>query len=197
MFLRFGRYLITLNKYHGPELVVRYLKAGQLAIQKAKAGQKLNSLRDLEPDVPLPRLAKCGLPAFIGLRDRRAILAQTGDKVLRVFLTFFSLYRVIDIEVKAKLNTITDPFKGDKKVLEQAQNYTLGFVRVKLRKFIKAPYAPDNGFLTIFKASPTNKLSFLGVFSDIHALMHYPKVYEALCRFLELTKNQRLMMLFE
>lgn len=73
MYHNFGQYLLKLNKFHGPVFVVKYLKASQLAMQKKIAGQPLDSLRELEPDLPLPRLSKSGLPAIIGLRHRRAI----------------------------------------------------------------------------------------------------------------------------
>lgn len=73
MYHNFGQYLMKLNKHHGSVFVVKYLKASQLALQKKIAGQPLDSLRELEPDLPLPRLSKSGIPAIIGLRHRRAI----------------------------------------------------------------------------------------------------------------------------
>jgi len=54
--------------------VIKYLKAAQLAIQKKISGSPFSSLRDIEPDLPLPRLSKSGLPEFIKLEDRAAIV---------------------------------------------------------------------------------------------------------------------------
>jgi len=62
-----------MNRRHGITYTVKYLKACQLAVQKKIAGQPLTSLRELEPDLPLPRLTKAGLPRIIQLRDRQAI----------------------------------------------------------------------------------------------------------------------------
>jgi len=126
MLTRYARYLLVLTKRHGASYVVKYLKASQLAVQKSIAGQPLRSLRELEPDLPLPRLTRAGLPAFIGLNDRRSL--RSGSlRVIRLYLTFFSLYRVISDTPKLKLNTITDPFKGDLYSLEQVSLYVKNF----------------------------------------------------------------------
>jgi hypothetical protein len=112
---------MKLSRHHGPTYTVKYLKASQLAVQKKIAGQALSSLRELEPDLPLPRLAKSGLPAIIGLRHRRSI--YSGSLIIvRLWLTLFSIYRIIKIPVVPKLKTITDPFSGDLKSLSDIQS---------------------------------------------------------------------------
>jgi len=75
------QHLFALSKQHGPVFVVKYLKSAQLAISKAIAGNPFQSLRDLEPDLPLPRLSTCGLPAVIPRRDRRAILSGSPSVI--------------------------------------------------------------------------------------------------------------------
>jgi hypothetical protein len=93
------------------------LKACSLCLSKFVAGQPLKSLRDLEPDLPLPRLVN-GLPAIIGTRDRRSI--RSGNtRVMRLYMTFFSIYRIISIPGLAKLSTITDPSTADPLYLEK------------------------------------------------------------------------------
>jgi hypothetical protein len=101
-----------MNRRHGSEFVVKYLKACNLAISRFLAGNPMKSLREIEPDLPLPRLTKSGLPVIIGTRDRRS-LHSNSHKVIRLYTTLFSLYRIITIPAKLKLNTITDPFSGD------------------------------------------------------------------------------------
>jgi len=71
----FGQLLLRIRKNHGATYVVKYLKVCQLAVQKRIAGERIESLRDLDPSLPLRRLSKCGLPAVIPLVDRRAILS--------------------------------------------------------------------------------------------------------------------------
>jgi len=138
--------------------VVKYLKACNLAISKYLAGQALSSLRELEPDLPLPRLSKSGLPAIIGTRDRRS-LASNSPKVIRLWLTLFSIYRVILIPAKAKLNTITDSFAGD---LDQI-NYMINWFSVNsetvLSGFINHRIRLQDSFSISEKSSPSNSKS--------------------------------------
>jgi hypothetical protein len=116
LYHKFGLYLLSMNRRHGSTYVVKYLKACSLALSKAVAGQPFSSLREIEPDLPLPRLTKSGLPRIIGTRDRKAILSGS-TKVIRLYLSLFNLYRVISIEVKPKLNTITDGYSGSPEYL--------------------------------------------------------------------------------
>lgn len=103
----FGDHLLAMRKQHGSKYVVKYLKASNLAIQRCVAGSPLASLRELEADLPLPRLIN-GLPAFINIYDRKAI--RRGDAtIMRFWITLFSIYRVLSIPGDLKLNTITDP----------------------------------------------------------------------------------------
>jgi len=69
----FITYLIRLSKDSGQVYVVKYLKASQLAMQRKIAGNPVQSLREIEPDLALPRLSSCGLPGVIPRRDRQAI----------------------------------------------------------------------------------------------------------------------------
>jgi len=119
---RFISYLLSMNRRHGTTYVVKYLKASQLAVQRYLAGNPLKSLRELEPDLPLPRLSSRGLPTIILSRDL-ALLGNKGEAVCRFYLTMFSLYRIIEIPAKVKLSTITDPFKGSSDFL---QNFIAG-----------------------------------------------------------------------
>jgi hypothetical protein len=88
-----------------------------LAIQKKIAGKPFKSLREIEPDLNLPRLTTSGLPTFIKLQDRRAI-SVGSVRVIRFWLSLFSVYRILKCEFKPKLNTITDPFIGQKESLD-------------------------------------------------------------------------------
>lgn len=72
-----------MTRRHGPEFTVKYLKACNLAVSKFLAGQPFKSLREIEPDLPLPRLSKSGLPAIIGTRDRRSLHANS-HRVIRL-----------------------------------------------------------------------------------------------------------------
>jgi hypothetical protein len=81
--IRFTNYLVKLNRNHGETFTVRYLKASQLAVQKYIAGSPFKSLREIEPDMPLPRLSRSGLPYIIQSQDRR-LIASNNLKVIRL-----------------------------------------------------------------------------------------------------------------
>lgn len=68
--LKFFKFLLYLRRSHSSEFVVAYLKAGQLAIQKKVANNPVESLREINPDYPLPRLVN-GFPHVIPVSDRR------------------------------------------------------------------------------------------------------------------------------
>lgn len=107
----FAVFLIKMTKNHGETYTVKYLKACQLAIQKKLAGQPFSSLREIEPDYNFPRLSKSGLPSVIKLADRSSI-CNGSYKVIRFYLSLFSLYRIIKVDFKPKLETITNGFDG-------------------------------------------------------------------------------------
>lgn len=111
MLHNFGVFIIKMNKNHGEVYTVKYLKACQLSIQKKLAGQPFSSLREIEPDYNFPRLSKSGLPSVIGITDRASI-CNNSFRVVRMWLSIFSIYRVIKIPFSPKLNTITDNFSG-------------------------------------------------------------------------------------
>jgi hypothetical protein len=81
MIHNFGAMLLKITNNHGPVFAVKYLKALTVALQRFIGGQPLSSLRAIEPNLPLPRLASCGLPSFIPLRERNEIKKLTPSVV--------------------------------------------------------------------------------------------------------------------
>lgn len=141
---RFIKYLVVLNKRHGSLFVCKYLKASLLSIQRAIAGNKVKTLRELEPDLPLPRLSSSGLPVWIGTRDRRAILSLSLS-VVQFYISIYSLHRAISAPVQAKIETITDGFKGNVSFLEQSLGHFVTFGAKSLIRFI--PKTKPSNFL--------------------------------------------------
>lgn len=78
--MSFGKLLLRMRHHHGATYVVKFLKAAQLSLQKRIAMDPISSLRDLEPDLPLPRLSS-RMPRNIPVYDRRAILRGSYDIV--------------------------------------------------------------------------------------------------------------------
>lgn len=111
MLHNFGVFIMKMTKNHGEVYTVKYLKACQLCIQKKLAGQPFSSMREIEPDFNFPRLSKSGLPTVIKTTDRASI-CNDSYRIIRLWLSVFSIYRVIKIPFSPKLNTITDKFSG-------------------------------------------------------------------------------------
>lgn len=199
MLHNFGKYLCYLNKHHGTTFVVKYLKAAQLSIQRKLAGQPFSSLREIEPDLNLPRLAKCGLPAIIGTKDRKAIYSGS-TQVIQLYLTIFGLYRVIKAPVKSKLETITDLYNGN-------IPYLLGildkFTELS-KKFIHTNKMKEELLFNLGRAqiqllqtsSPSHKISVLGVGRDPYLLIK-AGVGEFIERWLQLVDNVQLLDLWK
>jgi hypothetical protein len=153
----FGRLLIRIHKNHGSMYVVKWLKSSQLAIQKLIAGSAVESLRALEPDLPLRRLVN-GLPSVIPSYDRKAI--RNGSfSVIRWWLTIFSFYRVLEAPGKLKLSTITDGFSGTGRCSDF--QFPLAYlVRSRvLDKFRVPSLSTDPKLLFLETSSPSSKVS--------------------------------------
>jgi hypothetical protein len=158
LYHKFGRYLFNMNKRHGSTYVVKYLKACNLAVSKVIANQPFKSLREIEPDLPLPRLTSGGLPVIIGTRDRRSIV-QGSTKVIRMYLSLFSLYRVIVIESKSKLNTITDAYDGNELYLKMLGSWFRNNTESVIGGFNVKPNISSHNFLFRETASPSSSKS--------------------------------------
>lgn len=101
----FAKLLWKLGRRGGLKYVVIYLKACSVLLQQSVGGQRLLATQALGAAVSR---TKSGLPRVIPSAHRIRILRRERD-VLRVWLSLFSLYRVLEIPGKLKLGTITSP----------------------------------------------------------------------------------------
>jgi len=163
---KFGNMLLRITKHHGPVFTVKYLKALTVALQRFIGGSPLSSLREIEPDLPLPRLASCGLPSFIPLRERNELKRLTPS-VVRWWLTMFSIYRIISIPGKLKLETITAPYGGSEDYLLQMSAWLFENSKQLASLFVK-DFTPKAslGLEHIQKSSPSSTVSWKGFLSD-------------------------------
>lgn len=86
---------------------------------------RVQSLVTLGTALPYSRMSG-GLPRLIPAPLRAKI--RSGDvKEIRFWTGLFNIYRVLQVPGTIKVNTITDPFSGDKDILDMycklAQNY--------------------------------------------------------------------------
>jgi len=97
--------LLRLHKRHSIKFLVLYLKTCQLCLMQAGAGQKLRDTAAVS-GVRISRTRR-GLPRIIPAVCRRKI--RKGDlKEVRLWLTLFSFYRVLEFPGKLKMATITN-----------------------------------------------------------------------------------------
>jgi hypothetical protein len=93
---------------------VKYLKVCYM-MTVTRLSRVSPSLYVSGPGEPIVGCTKEGYPRIIPLRFRPAFAdPENPDNrgVIKCILSVFSLYRVIKIPPKLKLNTITDPFTG-------------------------------------------------------------------------------------
>jgi len=101
-FARFVRVTIIHQGHRGLAI---YLKSANIMLMRAVAGNGLSNSRELGGAVAR---TKSGLPRVIPAGMRKRI--KEGDSaVIRLYLGFFTLYRVLNYRGKLKLSTITSP----------------------------------------------------------------------------------------
>jgi hypothetical protein len=184
-----------MKKHHGATYTVKYLKTCQLALQKRISGDRIKSLREIEPDLPFPRLTTSGLPRIIPLVDRRSILSG-NTFVIRYWMTVFSIYRVISVEGKLNLTTITAPFSGDNLFIHEGLA-TLKYLALKnLHRFDLKILSKDYGLLALETASPSYKSSWKGIMTDPFDLRQAGLDVHIL-EYLSATSQDRLKIYFE
>lgn len=196
MLHNFGVFILKMNKNHGPVYTVKYLKACQLSIQKKLAGQPFSSLREIEPDYNFPRLSKSGLPSVIKTRDRSSI-CNNSYRIIRLYLSLFSLYRVIKIDFSPKLSTITDSFGGSKIHLDDFNVWLERSSKHILQKFSKL----DIKDLTSYRILPIMKSSPLGSKSYRHLIQSYlslkdSEIWQDLLDYIKCTNSKNFSILF-
>lgn len=140
-----------MNKSGRPGLVL-YLKACNVLLMQSTGGMILKGTRDL--GVAVSRTSD-GIPRIIP-RVMRNMIRQGDRNALRIWLSLFSLYRVIDYPGSLKLSTITEPGPPLKPESYWATDITafanvIGVIEVGyMREFMSDPIKA-----MIYKSSPS------------------------------------------
>jgi len=166
----FLQFIFKLKKNHGSIFTIKWLKACTVALQKWLGDDKVRSLRDLEPNLPLPRTIN-GCPSIINRQDRQ-LMRQGNISIIRFWHSLFSIYRVLSIPGKLKLETITAPFTGSVKFLEDVKSVSLinNWPKHLFRIASEQNLSPTT-FHFSGKASPSAVNSSQGLLNDIYYLM--------------------------
>lgn len=128
--LHYGRFVAHLVKYQGWRGTVIYLKACHVLLQQVAGGQRLEDTRQLGCAVARTR---SGLPLVIPAYHRKAI--RSGELwTLRLWSSFFWLYRVIDFPGKIKLQSIMRPFEVEYSLLVEYSCWLVRFLPILLKR---------------------------------------------------------------
>lgn len=113
---------------HGAAQLVKELKVQLVILQRYLGNDKVTSARAIEPSSCYWRVYN-GLPAFITRGGRQRI--REGHKAtIRLYLTLYNIYRILEVPFQPKLETITKEFDGKVEVIED------------IVKYIKGPFNP-------------------------------------------------------
>lgn len=151
VFLNFCRRILLAQGLPG---LVNYLKASSVLIQQVIAGYRI---RDLTPLKCRVSRSKSGLPRFLPVQVRKAIL-RNNIVMIKYILTLLSIYRVLDFEGKVKLDSITDPSTASSRRIEDMLKYIPVYANMLLRRVNKTSLyenLKDIEFSRILKSSPT------------------------------------------
>ncbi|QDW65413.1 putative RNA-dependent RNA polymerase [Rhizoctonia solani mitovirus 21] len=194
----FSGYIYQMYRHHGSTQVVKYLKASQLAIQKAVGGDKVDNLRLLDKDVIRSKVTKTGLPVFIPSRDRKLIMAeQLNPAIIRYYLTLFSLYRVISIPGTLKLETIVNPPSPGSNYSEVVRNFSDILSQSRFSSMFRlSTLAKEQSPLLLEAASSSHKVAWFGLFSN-PAMLDYLGLGGYARNLLNLMGQYKLRLLFD
>nr|QJT73703.1 RNA-dependent RNA polymerase [Botrytis cinerea mitovirus 3] len=164
----FMTFVLKMKKNHGADFTIKWLKCCYVALQKSLGKDNLESMRDLEPNLPLPRLIN-GIPAIISPNDRKSI-REMDSRIIIYWSSLFSLYRVLKCSYKLKINSITDPFKGSIKEFNdiiQGPVFSIFFDRLNgFPELVKKSNLAPTKVRLLRSSSSSNNVSWHGIITD-------------------------------
>lgn len=123
-----GRFVATLQRRQGWRGVVLYFKACHILLLQSVAR---NPIKDPAPLGQRVKRARSGIPLIIPIKHRQAILSM--DKwTIKIWSSFFWLYRVIDIPGNLKLGSIIKPFEVNYLLVVEMATWFVQFLPVFL-----------------------------------------------------------------
>lgn len=95
-----------LVRHSGLKGAVLYLKACQVLLQQSVGGYRVVDLADLKVR---PKRNRSGLPLIIPAGVRRMIIRDRDIPSIRLWMTLFGLFRILQFVGKFSLSTIVEP----------------------------------------------------------------------------------------
>ena len=125
---QFAKFVVRIQRVSGWTYVVKYLKACSVLLQQSANGQRITAAQEL--GCAVSRTAG-GIPRLIP-KTMRAAIRSKDIWTVRIWLSLFGLYRVIDIPGTLKIQTITRPATMDPRFLEEWYRFLNDFFGVLL-----------------------------------------------------------------
>lgn len=125
------RVFYRIARKNGVRGLVMYTKSAYILTMQSLGGSRIHNVRALGPAVGRSR---SGLPSLIPSQHRTRMMH--GDIVLiRIWLSWFSIYRVLEFPSELKLKTITDPGRdlGTKEIWPKLRPAIGDFIRHVLK----------------------------------------------------------------
>jgi len=162
----FMQHVFRLYQNHGATFTIQWLKGNSVALQRFIAGSPYRSLREANPDLPLPRLIN-GLPSIISKGDR--ILIREGHTgLIRYWLTLFNVFRILEGPLKPKMNTITDPYSGTVDIIRQFKWFNFTYMWKLFPGFTPSKVKTSASYIVNSQASgPNNYNASYSYFTDL------------------------------
>lgn len=190
LFNNFYLKIRRIEKNHGTMYTIKYLKACQVSIQRVIAKSPYRTLRELEPDLPFPRLYS-GLPSIIPLTDRK-LIRSNHKGVIRYWLTLFGIFRVLRGPIKSKLDSITDPYSGTQEILIEFSEFCsthlwrlLSSVNFNPKQVI----VEGNTFVHNTSSGPNNSFAMGSVLTDLWWFINDKAAYRLFQDYAEATDS--------
>lgn len=162
---KFGARIASLWKYNGVSFTVQYLKECTRIVQHFVSGHPVFTTN------VMPIGLAGGLPLIIP-GSLRLLLRAKDHKTIRGVLSTLAVYRIMKMPCVLKLETITDPFKGQCLTLPKHEIIEgLEALGISVPKYGQRPYhlTLSNPLIYLLSAGPNDSVSMLGIWKDIYA----------------------------
>jgi hypothetical protein len=131
---------------------VLYLKACQVLLQQCVAGYRVVDLGELKVR---PSRNRAGVPLIIPAGVRVLISRDRDIPSIKLWMTLFGLYRILQFRGKLTLTTITDPGPNIESFIPIWEDFLEKSFKPQLLKMIKFPELSGPKIFPILKSGPT------------------------------------------
>lgn len=150
--VRFAFKCHNLARHSGLKGLVIYLKACQVLLQQVVGGYKVLDLTELKVR---PSRNRAGVPLIIPAGVRCLISRDRDIRLIRLWMTLFGLYRILDYRGVLKLSTITDSGPDISSFIPEWESFLRTTFKPNLLKLSSFPDLNSARLFPIVKSGPS------------------------------------------